>query len=418
VTAARREQYKASLAGILDELPERVIRYWVPDLTIDYCNLAWATEFGLAPADVIGRKVSDFLTHPEVCVLREHLALLTPANLIIINGAHAANDTGRWVDWVDQFLPGKEGGDGDAVLAVGRDATERHVAEMRLIESEARFRELTDRSTDIVWRLRSDPTPHFEYVSPAVEHILGCTPDWLIGDFNRFVDLLQDDGRATVMDAIVGGLPIPRTDLRFRHSDGRTVIGETMANPTRDGLQGITRDVTELRELQLSLAALAYRDPLTGLANRRLLDELLALALTRARVSGRRVSVLFLDLDCFKAVNDTHGHEVGDIVLPETARRLLDVVRSSDTVARLGGDEFVIICDRDQAGARSLVARIDRALSVPIAISATESVCCPASIGIADSASTGTDAADLLAAADLAMYEVKKSRRPATALIV
>jgi PAS domain-containing protein len=75
--------------------------------------------------------------------------MLTPQNPIIINGAHAANDTGRWVDWVDQFLPGK-GGDGDVVLAVGRDATERHVAEIRLIESEARFRELTDRSTDIV----------------------------------------------------------------------------------------------------------------------------------------------------------------------------------------------------------------------------------------------------------------------------
>jgi diguanylate cyclase (GGDEF)-like protein len=251
-----------------------------------------------------------------------------------------------------------------------------------------------------------------------VEQILGCTPDWLVGDFSRFVDLLHDDSRATLMDAITGGVPIPRTDLHFRRTDGQIVIGETTANPTPDGLQGTTRDVTELRGLQHSLAALAYRDPLTGLANRRLLDELLAQALTRTRVSGRRVSVLFLDLDCFKTVNDTHGHEVGDIVLRETARRLLSLVRSSDTVARLGGDEFVVTCDRDRAGARSLAARIDKALSAPIRISATETVCCPASIGIGDSVSAGGDAADLLAAADRAMYEVKKSRHPAQHALV
>jgi diguanylate cyclase (GGDEF)-like protein/PAS domain S-box-containing protein len=343
-------------------------------------------------------------------VLREHLDLLTPDHRTIFNGAHAPSDTGHWLDWVDLFLPGCDGA-GDEVLAIGRDATARHVAEVQLVESEARFRELADRSADVVWRFRYDPEPHFEYISPAVQHILGFTPEWLLGDFNRMLDLLEPDSRALVMESFVGGFPIPRTDLRFRRADGRIIIGETVTTPTRHGLQGISRDVTELRDLQESLASLALRDPLTGLANRRLLDELLAQALARVKVSGRTVSVVFLDLDHFKVVNDTYGHDAGDIVLRETARRLLSVVRSGEAVVRLGGDEFVIICEMDQTGAGALAARIEAALALPIAVSLTVSVCCPASIGIADTASVGMNLADLLAAADAAMYRVKESHR-------
>lgn len=398
------------IADTLDILPERVIRYAVPSLDILYCNVAWAAGFDLLPRDVIGRNLVDFLTPSEVESVREHLALLNSDNRIIHNGAHAANDVNRWVDWVDLFIPGTDGND-DEVLAVGRDATERHLAEMRLVESEARFRELADRSADVVWRFRFGPPAHFDYMSPAIEHILGCTPEAVLSDFNYFVDLLEGESRTMVMTAVVGGTPIGRTDLRFRRADGRLVIGETLATPIDGGLQGISRDVTELRGLQESLASLALRDPLTGLANRRLLDELLAQALDRVALSEGTFAVVFLDLDQFKEINDTYGHDAGDIVLRETARRLLAVVRSGETVGRLGGDEFVIIAETDRPGAERLVARIEAALARPIVINATTSVCCRASIGVADTDLVGFDAGGLIAAADAAMYRIKHARR-------
>ena len=119
----------------------------------------------------------------------------------------------------------------------------------------------------------------------------------------------------------------------------------------------------------------------------------------------------FLDLNDFKIVNDTYGHEAGDIVLCETAHRLRANVRGADNVARLGGDEFVIVYQASPEDATHLLDRIERALSAPITVSAEVTVECSASIGRADTGIVGYDAVALLAAADTAMYEIKRTRR-------
>jgi diguanylate cyclase (GGDEF)-like protein len=168
-------------------------------------------------------------------------------------------------------------------------------------------------------------------------------------------------------------------------------------------------DVTGLRELQEAMTALALRDPLTGLANRRLFAELLDAELARAERSGPPLAVALLDLNGFKRINDTHGHDAGDAVLCETARRLLSIVRGTDVVARLGGDEFVVYEPTDPIS-KNLIRRIDRALSEPIDITPTVKVRCPASIGTADTVTSGRDATALLAAADRAMYQTKRAR--------
>ena len=180
------------------------------------------------------------------------------------------------------------------------------------------------------------------------------------------------------------------------------------------GLQGVGRDVTELRHLQVSLAALALRDPLTGLANRRLLKELLDADLARTQRSGAPLAVAYLDLDDFKLVNDSHGHEAGDVVLCETARRLLAIVRGADIVARLGGDEFVIVYEPNDPNSDNLLQRLDDALAEPIAVRIGISVYCAASIGVADTRTTGYDAAALMAAAirDVPVEEGSPSRDP------
>jgi diguanylate cyclase (GGDEF)-like protein/PAS domain S-box-containing protein len=293
---------------------------------------------------------------------------------------------------------------------VGRDVTARHVAEVFLADSEARFRDLADKSADVVWRFFSDPYPHFDYLSPSIENILGYPVKYFLDDFNNLVDILDDEGKAIIARALEGEDMALRYDLRYRCADGSTVIFETQTTDIPGGLQGVSRDVTELRTLQDSLAALALRDPLTGLANRHLLHELLEAALPRTERSGVPLAVAFLDLNDLKIVNDTYGHDAGDVVLCETARRLLSLARSSDVVARLGGDEFVIVYEPSDVTSDRFIARIHETLSAPIVVSDTISVSCTASIGHADTRTVGRDPGTLLASADAAMYEAKRSR--------
>jgi len=311
---------------------------------------------------------------------------------------------GRWIQWVDRYLPSRQ------IIAVGRDVTEQHDAELRLAESEARFRQLADHSVDVVWRLVDRPEPHFDYLSPSVEQMLGHPAAYFMEDLGRMIELLDDDSRRLVEGALAGTQLPQRCDLRYVLHDGRVVIAELQTSAVPGGVQGVSRDVTELRRLQEHLAGLALRDPLTGLANRRLLQELLEAGLTRTKRTGETLAVAYADLDGFKFVNDTYGHDAGDTVLCETSRRLVSVARSADVVARVGGDEFVIVYETGTAGADQLVARLDAALCAPLLLAGTTTVTCRASIGHADTRRFGHDAGVLLAAADAAMFEVKRAR--------
>ena len=404
------ETFYKGLAEMLDALPERVVRYRLPDLTIAYCNASWAAWYDLEPSEVVGRKLDEFLSADGKEGLALQLARLGPDNPLIADDVArvAPNAPGAWVEWVDRYLPGVDGAE---VLAVGRDVTGRHIAELNLAESEARFRDLADKSADVVWRFLAEPYPHLDYVSPSVENVLGYPASFFLDDFTRFLSILDDNDRAAIARAMHGE-PMPeRCDFHYRHANGSIVIGEMQTRTIRGGLQGVARDVTELRQLQADLAALALRDPLTGLANRRLFNELLEADLARTQRSNMPLAVAYLDLDEFKCVNDTYGHDAGDIVLCETARRLLSVVRGSDVVARLGGDEFVIVFEPNDPESDNLVERIDVALRSPIQITDSVAVNCPASIGVADTRTVGREAAALLAAADAGMYQAKRSRR-------
>ncbi|MBK5331749.1 MAG: sensor domain-containing diguanylate cyclase [Ilumatobacteraceae bacterium] len=395
--------------AMLDALPERVIRYHLSDLVVVYCNAVWAASYNLEPAQVVGRSLDQFLNEDGLAGLKSQLALLGPDNPVVLDCVARSDFSvpGVWVEWVDRYVSGPDGAE---ILAVGRDVTRRHIAESNLAESEARFRHLADNSADVVWHFASEPFPHFVYLSPSVEAILGYSPSYFLGDFTRMLEILDDVGRLAIARAIAGEQVLERFDFRFRHANGSIVVGETQTTILPGGLQGVSRDVTELRHLQANIADLALHDPLTGLANRRLFYELFSAELGRKERNGQPLAIAFLDLDGFKGVNDTYGHDVGDLVLCETARRLLSTVRRADCVARLGGDEFVIVFEPNGADSNDLISRIDRILSTPIEITPTAAVYCPASIGIADTRTVGHDADELLAAADDAMYEVKRAR--------
>jgi diguanylate cyclase (GGDEF)-like protein/PAS domain S-box-containing protein len=393
--------------AMLDALPERVVRYRLSDLVVTYCNAGWAAAYHLEPAQVIGRPLDQFLNEDGLAGLKSQLALLGPDHSVLVDCIARSDFSvpGQWVEWVDRYLIGLDGAE---VVAVGRDVTNRRIAELDLAETQARFRDFADKSTDVVWRFASEPSPHFSYMSPSVETFLGYPPSLFLDDFSQILNILDDTSRAAIAAAIRGEQVLERFDFHFRHANGTIVVGETQTTVVRGGLQGVSRDVTELRRLQANIAALALRDPLTGLANRRLFNELLDADLARKHRTGQPLAIAFLDLDGLKEVNDTYGHDAGDLVLCETARRLLSTVRGADFVARLGGDEFVIVYEPNDPSSDNLIDRIDRALSVPIEITPTTSVRCPASSGVADTRTIGYDAAELLAAADDAMYEMKR----------
>lgn len=396
------------LAQTLDLLSERVARYRVDDLTLVYCNRAWAAQHHADPEELVGIPIDDLLSPAEIDGLHAQLARLGPLTPYLRDSEPrpASRMPDRWIEWADRYLVGP---DGAHILAVGRDVTERRLAEQRLALSEARFRDLADRSADAVFRLSTTPRPHLSYLSPSVERITGWSPSDFGDDLAHLVSVLDPDSRAVARGAL-GGATLPdRFDVRMRRADGTDLVLELQVVGLDDGVQGVGRDVTEMRRLQDDLATLALRDPLTGLANRRLFDILLSSALARVQRSTTPLVVTYVDLDDFKAVNDTYGHAAGDAVLVETARRLKATVRGADIVARLGGDEFVVAQETDADGAEATTHRIVEALEPPYELPDGTLVTCTASLGIAESRLHAVGAS-LLAAADAAMYAAKRLR--------
>jgi diguanylate cyclase (GGDEF)-like protein len=167
-------------------------------------------------------------------------------------------------------------------------------------------------------------------------------------------------------------------------------------------------DVTDRRRAESELTHQATHDPLTGLPNRVLLEDRLQQACARLHDASEAVSLLFIDLDGFKAVNDSYGHTIGDQVLIEVARRLRRIVRSVDTVARLGGDEFVAFCEGlPEREVREVVQRLHDAIGVPLMIKG-EAIRIGASIGVEATRDPRATFDDLLARADQAMYREKR----------
>jgi diguanylate cyclase (GGDEF)-like protein/PAS domain S-box-containing protein len=218
-----------------------------------------------------------------------------------------------------------------------------------------------------------------------------------------------EDLRVMETDEPVSGLIESRT-----LADGGVNWTLTSKLPLHDetgrvvGLLGVTREINELKQAEMNLHYLATHDPLTSLPNRYLMMDRLTHVLARAKRDRRPFALLFLDIDDFKAVNDSVGHDAGDAVLRSVADRLVGCVRASDTVARLGGDEFVLVLEEtERAGASNVAVKVRAAIVAPIA-RRPSSLAVTCSIGISLYPEHADDAQGLLTAADYAMYLAKK----------
>ncbi|PVY92685.1 diguanylate cyclase (GGDEF)-like protein [Acidovorax sp. 99] len=198
-----------------------------------------------------------------------------------------------------------------------------------------------------------------------------------------------------------GALPVHRGDE----------VGE-LARSFQDMEQQISRQLAELNLSRDAMAHLAHHDALTGLPNRRMFEQRLAQVLELSRRSGRSCALLFVDLDEFKAINDTRGHAVGDLVLQAVARTIVGAVRQVDTVARLAGDEFTVLCENVDSGeaALQIVTKLQHAFEPPLDIDG-EPLAVRASIGLSLFPRDAQDARTLMASADAAMYRIKQSHK-------
>lgn len=213
---------------------------------------------------------------------------------------------------------------------------------------------------------------------------------------------------ATVFGFLAWGVSFPIAILLSKYTPAMKLDIEIWDIPKY--VVAIGMIVTLLEEQILESEHLAYHDALTGLPNRRLLQDRLLQALAHASRSGRKVAVLLLDLDDFKWVNDTFGHRIGDSVLQEVAARLSARLRAADTIARSGGDEFTVISEvADPQGARTLVWALETALVLPLKIE-KKTVRLGVSVGYSLFPDDATDPSDLCALADKAMYTCKQSR--------
>ena len=247
----------------------------------------------------------------------------------------------------------------DRNLALEALVTQR-TQELR--ESEALYRFLTEEALDVVWK--TDRDLFITYISPADERLRGFKAEEVIGQ--HVFELFTEDGVATVQALIkkrqeeTPSAGAASDSLTFyaqhRTKNARVLRGEVIAKRVFNaqgeivGYHGTTRECTERIRLESEVRQLAFFDPLTNLPNRRLLDDRLRQSIAVSQRSGSYGAVIVLDLDNFKTLNDLHGHDVGDLLLLEGARRLVHCVRQKDTVARFGGDEFVVILDELSSG--------------------------------------------------------------------
>ncbi|MFG2649495.1 putative bifunctional diguanylate cyclase/phosphodiesterase [Streptomyces sp. NPDC048436] len=285
-----------------------------------------------------------------------------------------------------------------------------------LAQKENHFRSLVQGSSDVI--MIAAPNGILHYVSPAALGVYGREADDLVG--SELASLMHPEDLGRVVHEVRRFLaaspveePTTRIECRFKSGSGDWLNVESTVNRHQGGLIFNSRDVTERVRLQAQLQHNAEHDPLTDLPNRALFTRRVGQALNGRRVTDRGTAVLFIDLDGFKAVNDTIGHQAGDELLIQAARRLQEAVRSGDCAARLGGDEFaaLIVGDgtRDQAAREQhiyeLADRLRITLSQPYAIGGND-VRVAASIGVAF-AEPGIGAGELLRNADLAMYRAK-----------
>ncbi|WDF93451.1 diguanylate cyclase domain-containing protein [Aeromonas dhakensis] len=302
-------------------------------------------------------------------------------------------------------------------LRLRQEARGRQRLTRELAQSEQHYRFVAENSADVIWTMDTT-TLRFRYVSPAIQPLSGYDPTDVLTLPLR--QLIPETSRKQLRAELSGSLAawqrgdheqtrcVIRTQLR--HKEGHLVATETITTlhgneqGQPDAILGVTRDITERAAREEMMRRLAFYDPLTNLPNRRLLQQRLK-EVMEGKVA--QLALLFIDLDHFKPINDTFGHETGDVLLNMVAERMRHCVRERDLVARLGGDEFVILLPDTGDEALTVADHLHQRLRHPFRIDEEQELRISSSIGVALYPEHGSDPKTLMHHADQAMYQAK-----------
>jgi diguanylate cyclase (GGDEF)-like protein/PAS domain S-box-containing protein len=383
-------------------------------------NKAWERFFGIPREQFIGKSVFELYPHDQDLARRHHAKdqdLFSSPGSQSYEAAIVAADGRVHHTIYNKATFNRSDGAVAGLIGTITDVTGLKEAEAALREGEARFRDLTELSSDWYWEQDADfrftqmSSKVREFSLDAEEHIgrarwempiIGVTEEqWLahkalLAAHHPFEDFVYQRYDANGM-------------LRTIRASGRPIFDEQGGFK---GYRGTGKDITEQKLAEERIRHMAHHDSLTGLPNRALLHDRIGQAIVQAQRNPRVFALLFIDLDRFKTVNDSLGHQVGDRLLQTVAERLMACTRGSDTIARIGGDEFVVVLsDLNQPeDARHVAQKVLDTLSAPVLIDTHELRVTP-SVGICAYPYDGEDVETLMRNADTAMYHAKQMGR-------
>ncbi|WP_251130510.1 PAS domain S-box protein [Exiguobacterium sp. s16] len=302
-----------------------------------------------------------------------------------------------------------------AVMTLLRDVTEKREMERALHQSETQYRLITENMSDLVCILERDG--QVRYASPSHKTVLGYAPELYEGKNTLdFIHPNDVESARRQLDTMTASSEPLTLEFRHLHQDGRWIWLETKIQAIYDDVGQllhyltVTREIMKRKVLEKQLKHLAYHDTLTDLPNRRYFLAYLEETLVRLDEGDESLAVLSLDIDCFKQINDTLGHDIGDELLRQFSARLTDVLRNQDVIARFGGDEFSVLIRYTESDApRRVAEKLVTALQLPWLIEGHTFVT-TSSVGVAPYR-PGMSTKQLLKHADLALYEAKANGR-------
>ncbi|MBI2750310.1 MAG: EAL domain-containing protein [Burkholderiales bacterium] len=405
----------AECGPVLDAMIEAVCLVDPKTLRIIASNQALASLVGIARADFVGKPVVELTNSPEDLFFWEDVAagladsILSESRLRCIDGVAIPVERKVSRVWLNADYP---------VFLVGvRDLRQQRLAEEQLEDRMAELRATLESTGDGI--LVVDTTGAVRHYNRRFVELWNVPPELPMDDgggalFAHLGTGVQDEaGYRDHLESIANDPNVERTDVILLRS-GRMLERVTLPQTSRSRVVGRVysfRDLTERLDAQKRIETLAYTDVLTGLPNRLLLGQRVAVALRTAQRTGATFAVLFIDLDRFKNINDSLGHSFGDQALIEASARIQQTLREVDTLCRVGGDEFIaFLQEADAFGAEIVARRILDKLSQPFMVDAVNfSLGC--SIGVAMYPEDGRNLDTLIQCADTAMFRVKERGR-------
>ncbi|MEB1806916.1 MAG: EAL domain-containing protein [Bacillaceae bacterium] len=398
---------------ILDALPINIFLEDYEGRTV-FANKQACDCNGLTSEELVGKTVFDFFTKPIAEKVRqddlhvwETKQLFTKEIMTDFLGQEGYVYTGKTIISIEDEIK-KE-----YLLGFALDITDRVKAEKKLKESEELFRKLVDQAADSFF-LSNSEGKIIDVNTAACNH-LGYSREELLNLSIKDIVSLSADGLADVYEK-VAQLKTYNYEHEMLRKDGSVFPADTNVGLVHIGDRtlylGLSRDISDRKKVEKQIEHMAYHDPLTGLPNRWYIHTYIKSYLTKERRQDEKLAFLLLDLDHFKVINDSLGHQAGDLLLQQVAKRLHYSIGENDTLARLGGDEFIIILPnlKDHREAVTVCEKIMKAMEEPFFIEG-QNFKVSTSIGISIVPDHGEDIHTLIQNADIAMYRSKEQGR-------